>query len=159
MSGDNSAAQRRLEQVFETVISGSPPGTGSSQFTWPASVPTVLGPYERNLAGSPATRIVGSPTTHDVGQSPSGAYPGLSSVGAQPFSVRLGGMAEASHQTPNARRVASPIRIGGQPPMLALQNQASLVHLPDSPPDVAMALVPLAPAEDRLVAGLPAGKG
>ena len=96
MSGDNSAAQRRLEQVFDTVISGSQPGAGSSPLTWPASVPTALGPYERNLAGSPATRIVGQPTTPSVGQSPREDYPGLSSVGAQPFSVRLGGMAEAA---------------------------------------------------------------
>ena len=30
------------------------------------------------------------------------------------------------------------------------------MHVPDSAPDAAMALVPLAPAEDRLVAGMPA---
>ena len=66
-------------------------------------------------------------------------------------------MAEASHQTPGARPLAFPMRLGGQPPTLPIQNQAShLVHLPDSPPDAAMALVPLAPAEDSLSTVMPA---
>ena len=157
MSGDNSAAQRRLEQVFDIVISGNQPGTGSNQPNWTAGVPTALGPYERTLAGSPATRIVVQPTRSGVGQSPRGVYPGLSAVVAQGFSARLGGMAETGHQTPSTRPVASPMRLGGQPPTLPIQNQAShLVHLPDSPPDAAMALVPLAPAEDRLSTVMPA---
>ena len=157
MSGDNSAAQRRLEQVFDNVISGYQPGTGSNQPTLPAGVPAAFGKYERTLAGSPATRIVGQPTTFSVGQSPRADYPGLSAVGAHPFSVRLGGLAEASHQTPSAGPVASPMRFGGQHPTFSIQDQAShLVHLPDSPPDAAMAIVQAAPAEDRLSTVMPA---
>ncbi len=86
-------------------------------------------------------------------------YPGLSAVGAQPFSLRLGGLAEASHQTFTAGPVASPIRLGGRPLTMSITNQAShLVHLPNSPLDGGNAVMqPAAPvvAESRVVLSTP----
>ncbi len=73
------------------------------------------------------------------------AYPGLSAVGAQPLSVRLGALAEANHQTSAAGPFASPMRLGGQPPTISIKDQAShLVHLPNSPPDGGDAIIHLA---------------
>ncbi len=105
MSGDNSAAERRLELYFDSVISANEAGASSTQPTHPAGAPAVL-----VVAGSPATRIVGQPTADSDSQMLDHGmqYPGLSAMGAQPFSVRLGGLAEASRRTSAARPAASP---------------------------------------------------
>ncbi len=142
MSRDNSAAARRLELYFDSVNSADTAGTSSTQPTHPAGAPAVLGPYGWALAGSPATRIVGQPTTDGNSQSPDAEqqYPGLSAVVAQPFSVRLGGMAEASHQSSPAGPVASPMRFGRRPPTATIQDQAS--HLVICPIPRLMAAMP-----------------
>ncbi len=62
MPVDNSAATRRPELYFDSVISADAAGTSSTQPT--------LGPYGRAFAGSPATRIVGQPTTDSNSHKP-----------------------------------------------------------------------------------------
>ncbi len=104
MSGDNFAAARFLELYFDSVMSACTAGLGSTQPTHPAGAPAVLGPYGRVLAGNPATRIAGHPATDSDTQRLDFdmQHPGLRAVGAQPLSVRLGGLAEDSHQTSSA---------------------------------------------------------
>ncbi len=52
MSGDNSAAPRRLELYFDSVISANTAGTSSTQPPHPAGAPAVLGPCGEVLDGS-----------------------------------------------------------------------------------------------------------
>ena len=78
-------------------------------------------------------------------------------MGAQPFTVWQDGLAEASQQTLAAGPVASPMRLGGQPPTTEIQA-SHLTQVPVSPPDggdVAMQLAPLV-AERRVVPTTPA---
>ncbi len=83
-------------------------------------------------------------------------------VEAQPFTVRLGSMAEASLETTVAGPIVFPMRLGAQAPTPTPQIQAShliiTAHVPKSPPDggdVAMQLVTFV-AEQRGVPTTPA---
>ncbi len=122
----------------------------------------VLGPDGTVLVGHPTTRIAERPATSIGNQGPEvvGQYPGLSSVGAQPFSVQIGGLTEVDLRTAAATPIARAMAIGRQPPtgtpLAAIESHA--VRVPTSPlddADVAMALVSV-PRDRRAVAAAPA---
>ncbi len=110
----------------------------------------VLGPNGTVLVGNPTTNFAERLATSIGNQGPEivGQYPGLSAVGAQPFSVHVGGLTEADLQTAAATPIARNSAIGRQPPtgtgLAAIESHA--VRVPTSPlddVDVAMALAPV----------------
>ena len=168
MTEGNASASRLHQLAYDSIMAADSAATSSTQPNQPAGAPAVLGPYSRALAGSPATRIggqlttiVGQPTTDSNSQRISRElqYPSLSAVGAQPFSAKLGGMADASQQTIAAGSVAHPISVGGRPPTASILDSTSyLVHLPKSPPhggDDDMQVAVLGAADRSMVSATP----